>query len=132
MGKLRAERDQALQRLQAAERQLKQAKAAPAVARETAEEPTKRKPPAKPPAEGKRPKKAAKRKEPQPEKPSGPVDLNEATFEQLRGLGFTAAQANRVIAYRDRLGGYESLEDIATVPGIQRELVTRLKDALRV
>jgi len=81
--------------------------------------------------------KAEKQKEPEAEKaglekPSGPVDLNQATFEQLRGLGFTAAQANRVIAYRDRLGGYESLDDLETVPGVQRELVTKLKDSLRV
>ncbi len=37
-----------------------------------------------------------------------------------------------MIAYRDRLGGYESLDDLETVPGVQRELVTKLKDSLRV
>jgi competence ComEA-like helix-hairpin-helix protein len=72
---------------------------------------------------------------PEPEEelePSGPVVLNEATFEQLRGLGFSAAQANRVIAYRDRLGGYKSVEDLETVPGIQREFLNKRKDRLQV
>ena len=60
------------------------------------------------------------------------MDLNEATFEQLRGLGFSAAQANRVIAYRDRLGGYRSVDDLETVPGIQRDFVRKLEGRLRV
>ena len=58
--------------------------------------------------------------------------LNQATFEQLRALGFSAAQANRVIAYRDLLGGYKAVDDLETVPGVQREFVTKLKDRLQV
>ncbi len=64
--------------------------------------------------------------------PNRPVDLNQATFEQLRGLGFSAAQTNRVIAYRDRLGGYRSVDDLETVPGIQRDFVRKLEGRLRV
>jgi DNA uptake protein ComE-like DNA-binding protein len=37
-----------------------------------------------------------------------------------------------VIAYRDRLGGYKSVDDLETVPGIAREFVTKLEDRLKV
>ena len=75
------------------------------------------------------------KKAPEPEEElelTGPVDLNKATFEELRALQFSAAQANRVIAYRDRLGGYRSVDDLETVPGIQREFVRKLEDRLSV
>jgi len=140
---LRAERDEAVSKLRAAEQQLKKGtppseKAEEAEAAEAeAEEPSKAeaKAPKEPRARDKKAQEAEKEPEAEEEadaEPSGPVDLNKATFEQLRRLGFSAAQANRVIAYRDRLGGYKSVDDLETVPGIAREFVTKLEDRLKV
>jgi capsular polysaccharide biosynthesis protein len=53
---------------------------------------------------------------PSPE-PDGPVDLNEVTYEELRALDLTMTQARRLLAYRDRRGGFSSLSDIDEVPG---------------
>jgi competence ComEA-like helix-hairpin-helix protein len=137
--RMRAERDDAVKKLRAAESELKKAKASqPQPAAKPAEKQT-AKPgqpappmPTRKPAQPKPPKPV---KEPEPEEElelTGPVDLNQATFEQLRALGFSAAQANRVIAYRERLGGYKAVDDLETVPGVQREFVTKLKDRLQV
>jgi competence ComEA-like helix-hairpin-helix protein len=134
IAKLRSERDAALKKLREAER-----RPAPTAAKPEAAKPE----PAQPKAAEKQPArqaKAAAKDEPAKKAPeadeevelTGPVDLNEATFEQLRALRFSAAQANRVIAYRERLGGYKAIDDLETVPGIQRELVEKLRDRLQV
>ena len=59
------------------------------------------------------------------------IDLNDAGFEQLREVGMSVTQANRVIAYRDRLGGYRSVDDLDAVPGFPRALLTELKQRLQ-
>src|SRR5262249_6184211 len=46
------------------------------------------------------------------------VNLNEATFEELRDVGFSVTQATRVITYRERENGFKSLDDLANVPGM--------------
>ena len=72
---------------------------------------------------------------PKPSKPrsrgkdSG-IDVNEATFEQLRGLGLSVTQATRMIAYRERKDGFGSLDDLDTVPGIPKDLLGALKEKL--
>ena len=58
-----------------------------------------------------------------PDEPSEPVsgetiDVNRATFEDLRDLGFSVTQATRVITYRERQSGFDSLDDLAAVPGM--------------
>lgn len=59
---------------------------------------------------------------------SGPaVDLNRATFVELREQGLSVSQATRVLAYRERLGGYRTPEDLAQVPGIGPEDLERLR-----
>ena len=59
------------------------------------------------------------------------VELNSATFEELRGLGLSVTQSARVIAYRDVRDGYDSLDELDDVPGLpaetRRELRARLK-----
>ena len=64
--------------------------------------------------------------------PSGPqpVRVNEVTFDELRGLGMSVTQANRVIAYRDRMGGFDSLDDIDRVPGFPPGLLDDVKKQL--
>ena len=55
-------------------------------------------------------------------------DLAEATA--LRRLGMSVTQATRVIAYRERQGGFESLDDLDAVPGIPKNMLAELKEQL--
>ncbi len=57
----------------------------------------------------------------------GAVDLNRATFVELRDQGLSVSQATRVLAYRERLGGYRSPDDLAQVPGITAEDLANLR-----
>ena len=54
--------------------------------------------------------------------PDGPVDLNEVTYEELRALDLSTTQAKRLLAYRERQGGFSSVDDIDDVPGFPDEL----------
>ena len=60
------------------------------------------------------------------------IDVNLATFEELRGLGFSVTQATRVIAYRERNHGFDSVDDLHAVPGLPNEGLDELKEKLRV
>ncbi|MGH2955571.1 MAG: ComEA family DNA-binding protein, partial [Solirubrobacterales bacterium] len=63
--------------------------------------------------------------------PGGPrVDVNRATFEELRQLGMSVTQATRVIAYRERRDGFESVEDLHSIPGLPKDFLTELKQRL--
>ncbi|MDQ2622141.1 MAG: helix-hairpin-helix domain-containing protein [Actinomycetota bacterium] len=57
----------------------------------------------------------------------GGIDLNSATFEELRGLDLSVTQATRVLAYRERFGGYRSVDDLGKVPGFPPELIENLR-----
>ncbi len=61
---------------------------------------------------------------------SDKLDLNQATFEELRGLGLSVTQSARVIAYRDVRGGFESLDELAEIPGIPKETRSGLGERL--
>jgi DNA uptake protein ComE-like DNA-binding protein len=56
-----------------------------------------------------------------------PVDVNSASFEALRSLGFSATQAKRFIAERDRLGGFRSIDQVDRLPGFPRQLKSWLR-----
>jgi polysaccharide biosynthesis transport protein len=58
----------------------------------------------------------------------GPLDLNEVTYDDLRALDLTITQARRLLAYRERRGGFSSLDDIDDVPGFPDEVLEELKD----
>jgi DNA uptake protein ComE-like DNA-binding protein len=58
--------------------------------------------------------------------------VNEATFEQLREVGLSVTQATRVIAYRERKDGFGSLDDLDTVPGLPKDLLSVVKEKLTV
>jgi capsular exopolysaccharide synthesis family protein len=64
--------------------------------------------------------------------PDGPVDLNEVTYEELRALDLSTTQAKRLIAYRERQGGFSSVDDIDDVPGFPDELRDGLKRRVTV
>jgi competence ComEA-like helix-hairpin-helix protein len=63
--------------------------------------------------------------------PGDRLDLNSASLEELRDVGMSVTQANRVLAYRERLGGYESVDDLDAVPGLPRPFLSGLKAKLR-
>lgn len=75
---------------------------------------------------------AAAPEPPPPLAAASTVSLNAATFEQLRELGMSVIQANRVIAYRERLGGYKTVDDIDAVPGFHRVFLNEVKAKLKV
>ena len=60
------------------------------------------------------------------------MNLNTVTFEQLREQGLSVTQATRVLAHRERLGGYRSVEDLDDVPGFQSGFLTELKQRATV
>ena len=46
-----------------------------------------------------------------------------AAAEDLRELGFSVTQATRVITFRERKGGFQSVDELAEVPGMPRDLL---------
>jgi competence protein ComEA len=55
------------------------------------------------------------------------LNLNQASFAELRSLRLSTTQSQRVLAYRKRLGGYESIEQLDDVPGFSEGDRERLK-----
>jgi DNA uptake protein ComE-like DNA-binding protein len=74
----------------------------------------------------------------EPAAPSAPaasgdqINLNEATFEDLRDLGFSVTQATRVITYRERASGFDSLDDLSGVPGMPRSFLKGVLPKLKL
>ena len=60
------------------------------------------------------------------------IDLNRATFEELRDVGFSVTQATRVITYRERQDGFRSLDDLAEVPGMPGTFLQEVRGKLTV
>ncbi|MDP9188056.1 MAG: helix-hairpin-helix domain-containing protein [Actinomycetota bacterium] len=58
------------------------------------------------------------------------ASLNDASFEQLRGMGISVMQATRVIAYRERRDGFDSIDDLDSLPGFPRTTLAELKQRL--
>jgi DNA uptake protein ComE-like DNA-binding protein len=67
-----------------------------------------------------------------PARKNGQLDLNAATFEELRDLGLSVTQSARVIAYRDVRGGYDSLDELDEVPGLSEQTRGDLRAQLRL
>jgi Helix-hairpin-helix motif len=62
----------------------------------------------------------------------GRLDLNDATFEQLRDLGLSVTLSARTISYRDSRGGFDSMDELDEIPGLSAELKRVLRDQLKV
>lgn len=63
-----------------------------------------------------------------PVSPTGRVDANAASFEQLRALGFTPSQSAKLIARRESAGGFNAKSDLRRITGLSksaRELVEK-------
>ena len=71
---------------------------------------------------------------PEPEGPptTGAIAINTASYEQLRELGLSVTQAGRVLAHRERVGGFSSVEELEQVPGFPRAFLDELKHRLVV
>lgn len=71
---------------------------------------------------------------PPPEEIAAPrgADLNALRFEELRAVGLSITQASRLLATRERLGGFTSLDQLDQVPGFPKDLRERLKAELTV
>jgi len=79
---------------------------------------------------------------PQPQPPTSPqppaasagglIELNSVTFEQLRAESLSVTQATRLLAHRERLGRFGSVEDLNDVPGFSQEALEDLKRRSRV
>jgi DNA uptake protein ComE-like DNA-binding protein len=61
---------------------------------------------------------------------AGSVSLTSGTFEEYRSLGMSVTQAKRVIAYRERDGGYTTVDDLDRVPGFSQQFLEELKRRL--
>ena len=57
----------------------------------------------------------------------GTIDLNSVTFEQLREQNLSVTQATRLLAHRERLGGFQSVDDLDQVAGFPGDLLADLK-----
>lgn len=60
------------------------------------------------------------------------LDLNRASFEEVRALGVSATQATRVISARDAVGAFASLDELDRLPGFSAEQLEALKRSVSV
>lgn len=62
-----------------------------------------------------------------------PVNINTATLEELQAVsGIGEGRAYQIIAYRDHLGGYTSVEQIKDIKGIGDSLYSKIAPYLTV
>ena len=61
-----------------------------------------------------------------------PLNLNDATFEQLRDVGLSVTQTGRVLAHRERSGHFASVDELEGIPGFPRDFLERIKSRLTV
>lgn len=62
--------------------------------------------------------------------PIGLIDINEATYEELRSLQLSTTQSRRLLAYRRRIQGFSSLNELDAIPGFPSVVLDQLKQRL--
>ena len=63
----------------------------------------------------------------------GKINLNKATKEELMTLpGVGGARAESIIQYRNKNGGFKSIEEIMQISGIKEGLFEKIKDLIKV
>lgn len=63
----------------------------------------------------------------------GRIDLNHASVETLMTLpGIGQAKAESIAAYREKSGGFSSVEELMSVDGIKEGVFNRIKDCIKV
>lgn len=64
-------------------------------------------------------------------KPSGKISLNNASLKELTNLtGVGEKKAQAIIEYREKNGGFKSIEEITKVSGIGKSTYEKIKDQL--
>ena len=58
------------------------------------------------------------------------VSLSTAGLDDLLALGMSATQAKRVLDYRERMEGFDSLDDLDQLPGFPRDFLDEVKQRL--
>jgi DNA uptake protein ComE-like DNA-binding protein len=58
----------------------------------------------------------------------GRLDLNSASFEQLRAIGLSVTQAARLIGQREQHGGFASVDDVDGIVGIPKDVKRTLRE----
>jgi DNA uptake protein ComE-like DNA-binding protein len=61
-------------------------------------------------------------------KAEGSLSLNSATYEELRALGLSVAETGRLLAERERMGGFGSLDEVSSIRGLPQTLIEELGD----
>jgi DNA uptake protein ComE-like DNA-binding protein len=66
---------------------------------------------------------------PEPPQAAAPtsISLNSVSFEQLRSQGLSVTQATRLLAHRERIGSFQSLDELDEVPGFPQDQLEALK-----
>jgi DNA uptake protein ComE-like DNA-binding protein len=67
----------------------------------------------------------------QPPTPGAQLNLNTASFEQLRELGMSVTQTGRVLAYRER-HGFRSVDELSAIPGFPDGFLEGIRTRLTV
>lgn len=63
----------------------------------------------------------------------GVVNINTATVSQLTSIaGIGESRAKAIIAYREKNGGFKTIDDIKKVDGIKEGLFSKIKDKISV
>ena len=64
--------------------------------------------------------------------PEGPVSLTTGSFDEYRAMGMSVTQAKRVIEFREKDGGYTTVDDLDRVPGFSKGFLAEMKLRLTV
>jgi competence ComEA-like helix-hairpin-helix protein len=64
--------------------------------------------------------------------PGETLNLNSVTFEELRAHSLSVTQATRILAYRERMGGFNSVHDLDAVPGFPKDFLEDFKRRVTV
>ncbi|MCD6574358.1 helix-hairpin-helix domain-containing protein [Candidatus Aerophobetes bacterium] len=65
--------------------------------------------------------------------PEGKLNLNLASVEDLTFLpGIGPELADRIVSYRDKIGGFKSVSQLKQVPGIGETRLQKIKDMLTI
>jgi DNA uptake protein ComE-like DNA-binding protein len=64
--------------------------------------------------------------------PAEPINVNEVGYDELRRLGLSVTQTGRVLAFRERSGGFASLDDLDEIPGFPSAQLQQMKRHLKL